>query len=424
VQSSSPGAFDLNLRITDPTPIPPVDVCNAATENLCGGAPGAPCGSVVGRTVTGMFVEVEDDYGLSCRFSSGDGRREAAYSFTLTSPKDVTITASTGSTTTTYLALTTNCGSTGSELACNQGGWGSPSEIRRRELPPGTYYVLVESDDPSAASWTITATITDPVPRTPGDACSAPLDISEAVLGGGGTGTIDASRLDLDSGNACGGSSAGFRDANFVFTLPSTRDVTITTNASGFGTYYASLQRTCGVGSSDLRCWSGTGALGQSWRSLPAGTYYVTISTTSTSGPVTASVRTSAPTPIPPNDRCDGAIVLTSGTSRRDTTNGFEDDARGGTCAGPGYPDAFYQITLTERRRLLVSVSDADGGSDFLYLTLRNTCGGTSTSSLACQAGATATINQPLDAGTYWIMVETTSSRTTDYVIDAFLLAP
>lgn len=420
VQSSGSGApFDLNLRFSPPTPIPPIDVCDEGTLDLCDGA---PCGTVVGHVVTGMFAETEDDYRLSCRTASGS-RRDAAYRFTIDAPKDVTFTASTGSSTNTYLALTTDCGATSAELGCHASAWSSPAEIRRRELPPGTYYVLIESENASSAAWSLTATITDPVPRNPGDACSVPLDISEPVLGGGASASVDASLLDLDSGNACGGRTSGFRDASFVFTLPTMRDVTLTT-VGGSGTYYTALQRTCGVSSTDLRCWSGSGTVGQSWRSLPAGTYYVTLSTAASTGSISATLRTSDPTPIPPNDRCDGAVALTSGTSRRDTTIAFEDDSRGGTCAGPSYPDAFYEITLTERRRLLLSVSDADGGSDTFYLTLRDVCGGSTTAAILCQSGSPATINHTLEPGTYWIMVETLPTRTSDYTLDAFLLAP
>ncbi len=418
VQSSGAGApFDLNLRITDPTPIPPVDTCNAGTQDLCGGA---PCTTVTGATFPGMFVEVEDDYSLSC---SSSGRRDAAYRFTIDSPKDVTLTATTTTSGYTYLALTTNCSSTSGELRCIASSYAAASTLRQRELPPGTYYVLVESSVASTPGWNLNVTITDPVPRTAGDACSNPIDISEATPGGGGSGMVSASLLELDTGTSCGGSTTGYRDATFRFTLTETRDVTLTTSASG-STQYVSLRSTCGSPSTDLRCWSGSGTLGQSWRSLPAGTYYVTVSTTSTTATITANLTTGPPTPVPPNDRCPGAITLVSGTSRRDTTIGFEDDATGGSCATGSRPDAFYTFTLAARSTVIISVSDADGGSTQFYLTLRRNPCATGTQ-VACQAGSPSTINTVLDPGTYFLQVETNATDTSDYnIFPTFFASP
>lgn len=417
VQSNTPGApFDLNLMMSDPTEIPPVDVCDADTLDICGGV---PCTTMVGATFTGMFEEVEDNYTPSCGFA---GNRDAAYKFTIDSPKDITIVAGTGGSGVTYITLTTDCGSPSGTFRCEASWWGSAAELRQRELPPGTYYVLIETDQTSASGWSMTVTITDPVPRTPGDACSVPIDISEATLGGGGSGMVDVSGLDLDSGTSCGGSStsSGYRDANFFFDLPEMRDVTLTIEgADSFSTYYAALQTACGVASSTLRCWSGWGMNSQSWRSLPAGRYFVTVATSSTSGILRASIQTSPPTPVPPNDRCEGAIVLTSGTSRRDTTNGFEDDAPGGGCTWGSNPDAFYRFTLATRSDVVINVRDADGGSSSFWLTLRDACG--TGAELACASStgfpSTATVSVTLDPGTYYLQVESNSFDTSDYYI-------
>src|SRR5690606_18703949 len=124
-------------------------VCDGGTLDLCGGA---PCTTLTGATFTGMFEEVEDDYEPTCGRAGG---RDAAYTFTLDAPKDVTITASTGSFGSTYLVLTTDCATGEATLRCETSWWGGTAEIQHRELPPGTYFVLVESDDSSASMWSM-----------------------------------------------------------------------------------------------------------------------------------------------------------------------------------------------------------------------------------------------------------------------------
>jgi hypothetical protein len=131
-------------------------------------------------------------------------------------------------------------------------------------------------------------------------------------------------------------------------------------------------------------------------------------------GTATASLFTREPTPIPPNDRCEGAIELTSGARRHDTTIGFGDDATGGSCAAWGtFLDAFYTFTLTERSTVLFTVSDEDDSGSNFYLTLRNGCAG---GELACVSGVpSATITETLEPGTYYLMVETYDWDPTDF---------
>ncbi len=253
-----------------------------------------------------------------------------------------------------------------------------------------------------------------------------PIDISEPVLGMGGMGSVVAASLDFDSGTSCGGSTGSFRDATFRFTLPETRDVTLTTEIGvTWSTYNVSLQTACGDPSSDLRCWSGSGELGQSWRSLPAGDYFVTISTTNTTGNVSARLVTRPPTAIPPNDRCEGAIALSSGVSQSGSTIGFEDDVPSGTCTSGSRPDALYTFTLAQRSTAVISVRDADDpATTTFWLTLRDAPCGSGTQR-ACTSGTTATINTLLEPGTYYLQVESNSTDTSDFVIfPSFFPAP
>ena len=403
VRTPTPGAFDISLAVTDPTPVPAFDVCGPATERI-----------TASGTYTGRFEEASDDYRLSCH-SSGSWR-DAAYRIVLDAPADLVLSARTSGApfgSSAYVSLVTDCVSATGTLQCAVGG---TAEIRRRGVPAGTYYVLVESSAADATAWTLNVTITSPpAPRAVGDACTSAVSIPFMTLGDGstrGTGSASLATAELDSGTSCGGSTAGNRDVFFSFTLTEPRDVTLSTSA-GTSFHYAELQNTCGAAPAEPRCRSGASPVAQSWRSLPAGTYYVAVATGIVSGTVSVTVDTRTATMIPPNDRCAGGITLTNGASRTDTLVGFADDLVG--CSGSGFPDSFYTFTLDASRRVIISAATL-AGAGRLYLTLRNTCTAAPAVTGGCVNGAgSATINTVLPAGTYSLEVEMSTAEATDF---------
>lgn len=394
VKQSTPGVFDLNLRFEPPTVTPPVDVCNAGTLDVSAGG-----------TFTGMFVEVEDDYRLSCNTQS---RREAVYRLVLTETKDVVITGRTTASgfSNTFLSLVTDCADpTGSTVQCRQG---SAVEVRRRELAPGTYFILIESSRADASTWSIDVEITDPGVRQPGDACSTALDITS-----GPQSAMIQPIAELDAGASCGSTSTFSRDLIYTFSLSETRDVNLEVmSPSTFATSVA-VATECGVAASEVRCRPGSSSASQTFRSLPAGMYYVIAHTTSSSGTITASIETGDPTPIPPNDICTGAIDISGGYFNRDTLDGFEDDVS--TCRS-GFPDAFYTFTLTRRSRASITVTPASGSTSYT-VTLREGCG--ATANLDCRTGNPAAISRDLDPGTYTLIVETSFAAAAEFDITA-----
>jgi hypothetical protein len=411
VRNPSAGPFDLQLMVTDPTPIPAIDLCNTGTQVI--NASG---------TFRGRFEETSDDYRLSCHTGSW---RDAAYRLELAADSDLVITGTTSGSmfgSSTFISLVTDCSMPTSALQCMSG---STAEIRRRGVPAGVYYILLEASTIDATDWTLNVTITTPpAPRAVGDACSTAVPITFSpgpMMSETGMGSASLGTAELDSGTSCGGATAGSRDLYFYFDLATTRDVTVTTNGAGF--HYVGTQTTCGMTGSEIRCRSGSAPLSQIWRSLAPGRYYIAVATTLASGTVTATVETRPPTPIPPNDRCTGAITLTHGTSRRDTLIGFDDDVMG--CSGTAFPDAFYTFTLATSRRVLISVSDPAGATTRrFYMTLRSSCA--SPPNLACSNGTGMTtppsINQMLTPGTYYLVIESSVADSSDFQIDYFEL--
>ncbi len=399
VSTTTAQAFDLTIRLTDPTVPPPVDVCGSSTTLI----------PITGGMFSGRFEEVEDDYSLSC---NGTSTRDAVYAFEIPpgGSKNVTITGSTtgGSWSQAYIALTSDCADRAAYLLCETDG--TSTTVERRGLGPGRYYIIVEPSATDATDYSLSVTLTDPLP---GDVCSLPADVTPAAIPGTRTVGLDVSRLALDSAPSCGPAGTG-RDGVWTFTTTAVQDVTLTVSGVA-GTIYGSLQTTCGTGG--LRCTTGSGTLSQNYRSLPAGTYYFVAQTTAASGTMNLAIDVRAPTPIPMNDRCPG-ITITSPTTRTDTTADFTSEVDTGTCSGSGrgYPDAFYQFTLAARSRIVATASRPTSGA--IYLGVTSTCA--SPTALACDSsgGMSASVSTTLDPGTYFLFVETPATAPSDFTLD------
>ena len=388
VKTATAVAFDLVVAIDDPTTVPPVDTCAAGTLDISAGG-----------TFTGNFEDVNNDYQLSCHTGMF---KDAAYLLVLPSPKDVVLTANTG--TDTYMALVTDC-TLGTSLNCQHE---TTTTLRRRSLPAGTYYVIVESASATAMSWTLTAAITDPATTMPGDSCSSAVDATSS------TASINVADMAHDSGTSCGGMATSQRDGFFRFTTTQVRDVQIVTTFPAASGNFVALQGTCGSPPTDTRCRAATATDTQTFRSLPAGTYYIAVVAAGSSGTVSTTVTQSSPTPVPPNDRCAGAIdVSAASTIRNDTLVDFSDDVAGGTCGGFSAPDAIYTLTLPATRVVSVNATRPTAGA--MYVVLRNTCA-MSGPDLGCfTASMSAGFSQTLPAGTYFLIVETLPSSPSDF---------
>lgn len=270
VRTSSATTFTLSLDFDAPTPVMETDVCGAGAVDISGGG-----------TFTGFFADVADDYTLSCRTGTGSaGFRDAAYRLVLDEASDVVLTASTvgAAAGSTFLSLTRDCTSAPSTLACVQR---TSAEIRRRSLPAGTYYVLLEAASSTATAWTLGATVTPALPRAEGDACISAVDITDTTV------SLPISMLELDTGTTCGGSTSASRDASFTFTTTALSDVILSTSAGA--THYLAVSAACGNPASEVFCTSGTPDISHRFLRLPAGTWHVTAATSLTSGTLTAS---------------------------------------------------------------------------------------------------------------------------------------
>ena len=380
VQTDDRDAFDLEVTLGEPTSVPAVNLCGPGTRDVSSGG-----------SWHGFFSEVDDAYRLPCFITSP--AKDVVHRLVLTGERDVTIRGATrgGSVTpATRLALVRECAEPEQVVQC---AWSQTAEIRRRGLPPGTYYVVLESAAVTASEWRLDVDVLSPGQRVPGDSCADPLDVGNSPA------SIAWSEVQHDSPASCGQGEA-FRDAYFSFELSEVRDVRVQTTSPGF--HVAALATRCGSVSAELRCTAQTGSSVQTWRSLAPGRYFVTLASTAVSGTATVQVLTSPPTPVPVNDRCANAVLLQSGVSRSDSLVGFEDDVVG--CYGVGRPDAIYRLRVDSPSTVDVIVSPQNIQGDVL-LTLSDACG--MGASLACDASPdAAVVSRPLSEGTYYVFVE------------------
>lgn len=419
-------SFDLRLDFDPPTPVPAYDVCNAETETI-----------TESGTYEGVFSETGHDYEPSCGAGpSGGNRPDAAYRLRLTEAADVTLSASgidPFGPDTTYVALyRDSCSDLSEEISCVSAF--RTATLTKRELPAGDYFIVIETFDTNPIRWTLDVDISSPPEeRLPGDACSTAADITTSAK-------VVSMSSDFvgDSVPSCGFSSTLARDAFFEFTLSELSDIDLDTSvacdpsASFCSTsHYQAILSECGLFTEEVGCTSG-GPISTERRSVAAGTYFAQVFTTNTTHiSATATLDISDPTPIPDNDRCDspGIPEICDVTDpvfidRSGTLVGFSDDISG-TCAGSfsSPVDALYKCTLSEES--LVNISATRSGTRLtggLYASIRQGgCPGRQVSCSSAFSGSPVSVSTAatLDAGTYYIVIESRNTELGDFTLVA-----
>lgn len=374
------------------------DCDNTVDESTCGRAPYDTCDEPRDISAGGTFVldarGAMPDYTLGC---GGTARRDLVLTFTLESPRNVSIEAR-GEFFTTAIALRTSCADRTSELACHQA---FPSSIRQRSLPAGTYFVIVSAS--AAGDVTIQASFTAPSPPPTNETCATPIDIS---AGGIVNGVMFDSRDDLTT--QCGIETSA--DIVYTFTTTSEQDVRISASASTGESLAWEVRPTCDSSEGSVRCAYGAPASGR-LHQLPAGTYFLILE-----GPAHVAIEFSLeveflpPTPPLSGDQCGNAIPLELGVAASGSLVDMEDDLPTG--CGFNYRDVVYSFTLPEMRDVVI---DVGSGTRFMNASVRTACGDRETERACGTGGPVQTSLRALPAGTYYVVVE--ALRSINYQI-------
>jgi hypothetical protein len=392
VASTEPTNFTLSLEVGPPTVAPPVDACGADMVEVGGG---------------GSFSVYRSDLTDGFPFPCGASPvpvPDAVYRLTLDATKDVRLSLDTPG----ALALVRDCADPGATLSCLSFVGASPPTLLRRVLPAGTYYVLAEprvvaAGVPSRSdAVTLSVRLSDPVPPPLGDDCSAAIPLAPGVPA-----TVSLAPLAYDVTVPCAPDYAPLqRDVAFTFTTDAAQDVTLTVDVAGEAAVFSALTVTlasrCGEPGALRACTASADAVrfARTWRSLPAGEWSVVIGSAFDAGTITARLGLGPPTAAPVNDRCDGALPLVNGGTVTFEPASYDDDEA--TCAFDPGGDAYFTFTLPERQQVDLIATGPFGVP--AALVVRRACG--DASGLACVVASPAAFSEPLDAGTYSVLVE------------------
>ncbi len=372
-----------------------------------------PDGPAVTMLTTGF--DTVADVGTECGAgANGEGWTDWVARFTLAATRDVAITLTGGWAATTStgarVALSSSCSRAGAVGGCYAIQGSTGRVLTYRALPPGTYFLVGESNNPTTSPVTALVTTADPNSRALGDACATAV----VATVNGPAALVPVSPLDAttDVGTPCGSRGArvdGWRDWMWRFTLAAPSDLQLSVAAlpsnSRFQVYTG-----CGAAATPVGpCLQSSSSYTRRYRGLAAGTYYVVAEAPSSSTPTTASLTvTTIPTTRLPGDTCVTALEVTpDGPPTLLTTTGFDTIAdQGALCdsRGPqdGWIDGFWRFRIAAPRDVAVTFATTPS----VAWRLQRGCGETSVPVAGC-SNATAPERtrtfRDLPAGEYFI---------------------
>lgn len=362
------------------------------TNDSCDTAEVLPGPGVYVRTTRGLV----SDTALGCRPVGPD----AFFRFTLTSRQDVSAT----------LSVDAGVGSVAirSASSCESGpdGYCGNTEVLARDLPPGDYVVVVKTSTPT--SFVLALSFLDATPILPVDVCT---DTTHAITASG-TYTGFFADVSDDYDLPCRSTTTAYRDAVYRLVLTESSDVTLsarTTSTVSTSTYLA-LVRDCTNPDSSLECVQAT-MPSISRLSLPAGTYFIMLessSTTASTWSLTVDIRPAMPRNEA--DACDTAVDIGGAIASIPLSSLHFD--YGTNCGGTSSSsrDANFFFRLDDTQDVLLT-TEAGG---IHYVSLASTCGDRTTETF-CTSGTPRVVRRflRLPAGTYYVTVATNVSSGT-----------
>ena len=403
------GPFQLEVMTAPPTPPPANDSCTSPevlvfTNDVA---------TVSSSTLQAANDNYAGDISPTCSPSAKQSGRDVVYQFTLTQPKDVTLSLAPVTGSSLIPALYVRRGTCtsqllGDEVVClNQVGGVT---ARQTNLAAGTYFVFVDSSGGTSGGFNLTVTQSTPTPAPANDQCAGAQALSFAtnnVATASGT-TFGASNSNspTDNAPACGTDFLPRRfgrDLVYSYTLGAAQDVDVTvTPVNGSAlitTLYVRSPNQCASFSagSELACVAESAArpLRIYLPNQLAGTYFLFVDSNSyATGDFTLSV-TRRPATLPPsNDTCSAPMAVLAGPA------GVTGDTSGATdtysalnysaaCRRSFFDarDLVYQYTATATGTVTATVSP-EATFDAALLLLQPSCGGAQCVRFADGAGA------------------------------------
>ncbi|MEI9939781.1 MAG: MopE-related protein [Pseudomonadota bacterium] len=283
--------------------------------------------------------------------------------------------------------------------------FGGVSRLRLYGLAPGVYPLYVAGKAGSALTLAVTfsAASTAPLNETCGTASPLVPGVSQtAVLAGSTSDLTSACDPDASTDELISVKSG---ELVYAFSLAEPRDVRVFASPlDDYGVPQLSLRDAgCKGASDELTCRVGSPASALFARALPAGQYFVSV-TSSGPGDVDVRLEESAATSPPADQGCADPPLLSAGQTLDLSLTDHSDAVDVGCLAGA--PDSSHSLTLSEPSDVLLvaRISANDTGAVSLALPscsaqTRLSCGTSSTSPVRAQAYGVA-------PGTYRALVE------------------
>ncbi|MEZ4391384.1 MAG: hypothetical protein R3A48_09840 [Polyangiales bacterium] len=429
VSSLEPGTYYVSLSsvLGSPTTVTatPTPARPRRRGDVCPGVPITPDGPAV-TLDTANFQTTADDGTVCGAASSSSSWVDGVFSYTLTEPRDVTVTVDTVEGGGLAMELRRSCGRRESAVPPCVTGTSVRRTVRNQE--PGTWYVSVDRRA-SSGGRTLRARVTTatPTPLDPADRCPG-VALTEGVVT-----VTPVEAIQGDAPQVCLRSPRA--DAYYSFVAPPAgHDVLVHVQGQG-EPVSMTLQSTCG-GEALVDCIaSGEREAPNLWRRLQGLTpdQRVTLAvgaaqSRDTLGVSYVTVPAAVRTAVSGNNSCSRAATIPREGGLFTGSNSAGDRSRSIACGGLacfGGRRVYYRLDLTERRRVVLS---ALGSSFDTVLSLYSgECPGRAVDG-ACSddaIGSAALVDVTLAPGRYTaVLAGCGISAEGNYALDVSLHAP
>lgn len=260
--------------------------------------------------------------------------------------------------------------------------------------------------------------------RPSNDVCARAQEIR---VGAPATYSVTGSTIGIGSTFAVGCGRTGQPVALYRFTLASPQDVAVTDDDTATPVGVIALLSACAP-SDELRCARGVSSTAPQVqvRSLPAGTYFVAVQT-STPRIFRLRLTVGRPSAAPEIDLCPRAgstpaYDLSDGEPHTVSFAGLLPDYSLSCDTGAPSPDAVIPLTLAASRNVTLTVTGPT--SDRVTLGLFRAPCGAAASEVRCATALTTTrmVQRPLAAGSYFVVVRSGAAR--DVTVQAAITDP
>ena len=317
------------------------DNCNGVIDELpCATAQHDTCQSALAVTASGTYalstLGAQKTFAATCSVTTPLFAHDVVASITIPAggPQDLDVGATTTGTEVS-VALFSSCGQPATELACAASPGAPSARARARSLGAGTYFAVVTTA--LEAPVELKVDLLPPTAKATNETCAsaAPIAVDVPFTAS----LIDPSR-DLPS--VCPATTG---ELTYALTLAQAQDVRVfASTLAGSGQPVVGLRAPhCTDAADELRCRT-SGALPLFARSLPAGTYVITVAATSTID-VSVVVKTYPPTSAPADQTCATAPPATVNATELLSLGNHEDAIKDGCSAGN--PNAARALVLT-----------------------------------------------------------------------------